>query len=184
MKHLKGLNEYQSVDERAKIILKDVLQKMVPAAFGPNTDARMREELKGAIERAIRPILHKYDYIVESELNEGVIQNLNSPEFNGEDPKSIEVHNQGVGGVNTLQGMRSQIVKILEQMLTDAKTAERNHKLAHWSIGKVQSLVDPTKTTGVLLKYLENHQAAVEELESVRKRGGSGAGKTIPKGLI
>ena len=117
-------------------------------------------------------------------VNESLIQNIKDPGFNGSDPKAIEVHNQGVGGVRTLQGHRDQIVKLLEQMLKDAKMAQKNHKLAHFSLGKVLSLVDPESLGGVLLPYLRNHQTAVEELESLRRRGGRGAGKTIPKGLV
>jgi len=89
-----------------------------------------------------------------------------------------------VGGVRTLQGHRDQIVKLLEQMLKDAKMAQKNHKLAHFSLAKVLSLADPQSLGGVLLPYLKNHQTAVEELESLRRRGGRGAGKTIPKGLV
>jgi hypothetical protein len=117
-------------------------------------------------------------------VNEGIVNNIKDPRFDGSDPSSIEIHNQGIGGVNSLQGHRDQIVRLLEQMLTDAKMAQKNHKLAHYSIGKVLSLADDDRVTGVLLTYLKNHQTAVEELESVRKRGGSGPGKTIPKGLI
>ena len=188
MKHIKPINEYREsdhVDEKMKLIMRDILNKMVPAAFGPSSNVKMRDELKNAVQQAIEPILKKYDYIVESEeLNEGVIQNINDPEFDGSDPKTIQVHNQGVGGVHSLQGMRSRIVSLLEQMLQDAKMAEKNHKLAHYSISKVQSIADPTKMSGVFLKYIENHQAAVEELEEIRRKGGSGAGKSIPKGLI
>jgi len=117
-------------------------------------------------------------------VNESLIQNIKDPGFNGSDPKAIEVHNQGVGGVRTLQGHRDQIVKLLEQMLKDAKMAQKNHKLAHFSLAKVLSLADPQSLGGVLLPYLKNHQTAVEELESLRRRGGRGAGKTIPKGLV
>lgn len=187
MKHIKPINEYndEHLDERMKLIMKDILNKMVPAAFGPSSNFKMRDEIKDAVKQAIEPILKKYDYIVESdEVNEGVIQNLDSAEFNGADPKTIEVHNQGVGGVHSLQGMRTHIVKLLEQMLKDAKMAEKNHELAHYSISKIQSIADPTKMGGVFLKYIENHQKAVEELENTRKRGGSGKGRTIPKGLI
>ena len=62
--------------------------------------------------------------------------------------------------------------------------AKKNHKLAHFTIGKILNMADPQSAGGVLLHYLKNHQSAVEELESMRKRGGSGKGKTVPKGLI
>jgi hypothetical protein len=120
----------------------------------------------------------------EEFVNEGLISNIKDPQFNGSDPLSIDIYNQGVGGVRSLQGHRDYIVKLLEEMLKNAKSAQKNHKLAHWYIGKVLNLVDPERMTGVFLSYLRNHQSAIEELENARKKGGSGPGKTIPKGLI
>lgn len=117
-------------------------------------------------------------------LNESIINNIKDPRFDGSDPASIEVYNQGVGGVRSLQGHRNHIVGLLEKMLKEAKSAQKNHKMAHWHIQKILNLADSDLMSGVFLHYLRNHQAAVEELESVRKRGGSGPGKTIPKGLI
>lgn len=123
------------------------------------------------------------DFIKESFV-QNVVQNDKDPNFDGADPSSIEIHNRGIGGVNSLQGHRDQIVRLLEQMLADAKMAQKNHKLAHYSISKILSLADPDRVTGVLLTYLKNHQTAIEELEAIRRKGGSGAGKSIPKGLI
>jgi hypothetical protein len=117
-------------------------------------------------------------------VNEGIVNNIKDPRFDGSDPSSIEVYNQGVGGVRSLQGHRNHIVNLLEEMLKEAKFAQKNHKMAHWHIQKIINLADPDKMAGVFLHYLRNHQAAIEELESVRKRGGSGPGKTIPRGLI
>jgi hypothetical protein len=165
--------------------MKDILAKMVPAAFGYKTDAKMRQEIKDAVADAIEPILLKYNYIVESEIiEENVIQNIQSEDFDGADPDTIEVHNAGVGGVRTLQQHRTKIVKLLEEMLKSAKMAEKNHKLSYYNIDKILGLVDPERLGGVFLPYLRNHQAAVEELENLRKRGGSGKGKTVPKGLL
>jgi hypothetical protein len=123
------------------------------------------------------------DFISESFV-QNVVQNDKDPNFDGADPSSIEIHNRGIGGVNSLQGHRDQIVRLLEQMLADAKMAQKNNKLAHYSIAKILSLADPDRITGVLLTYLKNHQTAIEELEAIRRKGGSGAGKSIPKGLI
>lgn len=117
-------------------------------------------------------------------VNEGVINNTKDPRFDGNEPSTIEVYNQGVGGVRSLQGHRDHIVNLLEEMLKEAKSAQKNHKMAHWHIQKILNLADPDKMAGVFLTYLRNHQAAVEELETIRKKGGSGPGKTIPKGLI
>jgi len=118
-------------------------------------------------------------------LNENnIVQNFKDPGFDGSDPETIQVHNQGVGGVRSLQGHRDQIVRLLEVMLKDAKMAQKNHKLAHFKIGQVLALADPEALGGVLLRYLKNHQMAVEELEKTRRKGGSGSGRTIPKGLV
>jgi hypothetical protein len=178
------VNESQT-NEKLKVFMKDILSKMVPAAFGYKTDAKMRQEIKDAVADAIEPILLKYNYIVESEIiEENVIQNVQAEDFDGADPDTIEVHNAGVGGVRTLQQHRTKIVKLLEEMLKSAKMAEKNHKLSYYSVDKILSLVDPERLGGVFLPYLRNHQAAVEELENLRKRGGSGKGKTVPKGLL
>lgn len=178
------VNESQT-NEKLKVFMKDILSKMIPAAFGYKTDAKMRQELKDAVADAIEPILLKYNYIVESEIiEENIIQNIQSEDFDGSDPDTIEIHNAGVGGVRTLQGHREKTVKILEQMLKDAKMAEKNHKLAYYSTDKILSLADPERLGGVFLSYLRNHQSAVEELENLRKRGGSGKGRTVPKGLL
>ena len=178
-------NQVDQVDEKLKVFMKDILSKMVPAAFGYRTDAKMRQEIKDAVADAIEPILLKYDYIVESEaIEENVIQNIQAEDFDGSDPSTIEIHNAGIGGVRTLQQHRTKIVKLLEEMLKSAKMAERNHKLSYFSVDKILSLVDPERLGGVFLPYLKNHQTAVEELEDLRKRGGSGKGKTVPKGLL
>ena len=188
-KKFKDFVNEEHVDEKLKVFMKDIISKMVPAAFGYKTDAKMRDELKTAVADAIEPILKKYNYIVESENNDelfesGLIQNLSSDDFDGADPKKIEIWNQGVGGTRTLQGHRKRIVEMLEEMLKNAKMAEKNHKSAHWSIEKIVLLADPSRMGGVFLKYLINHQDAIMELESLRKRGGSGKGRTIPRGLI
>jgi hypothetical protein len=177
------------VDEKLKVFMKDIIGKMVPAAFGYKTDAKMRDELKAAVADAIEPILKKYNYIVESESNDelfenGLIQNLDSDDFDGADPEKIQVWNQGIGGTRSLQGHRKRIVQLLEQMLKDAKMAEKNHKNAYYNIDKILGLANPERMGGVFLPYLKNHQIAIEELENLRKRGGSGKGRTVPRGLI
>lgn len=64
-----SLNE-EEVNEKIKLIMRNVLSKMIPAAFGASTNPRMRAELKDAVEAAIEPILKKYDYVIENELHE------------------------------------------------------------------------------------------------------------------
>ena len=74
---IKKLNEAQSkqLDERMKILIKNVVSKMVHGAFGPVTNAKMREEIKDAVKAAIEPILKKYDYVVEMTDNKSTILN-------------------------------------------------------------------------------------------------------------
>jgi hypothetical protein len=60
----------ESVNEKVKLIMRNILSKMIPAGFGPTTSPKMREEIRNAIQGAIEPILKKYDYVVESELYE------------------------------------------------------------------------------------------------------------------
>jgi len=124
------------------------------------------------------------DQVDEMEIMENLIQNVKSDEFDGSDPNTIEVWNQGIGGTRSLQLHRKQIVKLLEKMLDEAKSAEKSHKNAYYSIDNILSLADESRLGGVFMKYLKNHQEAVMELESLRKRGGSGKGKTVPRGLI
>lgn len=65
-KPIKVTTEEQQLNERMKILIKNVVSKMVHGAFGPITNAKMREEMKDAVKAAIEPILKKYDYVVES----------------------------------------------------------------------------------------------------------------------
>ena len=64
------LEENFEVNEKMKIFMKNIISKMVPAAFGASSSVQMREEMKDAIAKAIEPILLKYDYVVEA--NESV----------------------------------------------------------------------------------------------------------------
>jgi hypothetical protein len=56
----------ESVNEKVKLIMRNILSKMIPAGFGPSTNPKMREEIRSAVQSAIEPILKKYDYVVES----------------------------------------------------------------------------------------------------------------------
>ena len=67
------LNE-DEMNEKVKLIMRNILSKMVPAAFGASTNPKMREEIKAAVEAAIEPILKKYDYIVEELVSEKNLQ--------------------------------------------------------------------------------------------------------------
>jgi len=65
-KPIKVTTEEQQLNERMKILIRNVVSKMVHGAFGPITNAKMREEMKDAVKAAIEPILKKYDYVVET----------------------------------------------------------------------------------------------------------------------
>ena len=56
----------ESVNEKVKLIMRNILSKMIPAGFGPSTNPKMREEIRNAVQDVIEPILKKYDYVVES----------------------------------------------------------------------------------------------------------------------
>jgi len=59
----------ESVNEKVKLIMRNILSKMIPAGFGPSTNPKMREEIRNAVQDVIEPILKKYDYVVESKGN-------------------------------------------------------------------------------------------------------------------
>jgi hypothetical protein len=116
-------------------------------------------------------------------VSESLIQNWNDEKFDGNDPSTIQVHNQGVGGVNSLQNMRKRVIQVLEDCLEKAKMAEKRNDLAYFEFNYILGLVDPKSVGGILIPYLKNHQIAMEELEEKRKKGGKIANK-IPKNLI
>jgi len=62
-----SVKEHEEVNEKMKIIMRDLLAKMIPSVFGSYTDARMRDEISDAVAKAIEPILLKYNYVVEDE---------------------------------------------------------------------------------------------------------------------
>ena len=62
--------ESNEVNEKMKVIMRSLLMKMIPSAFGPSSSVSMRKELEAAIAAAITPVLVKYDYVVESEVSE------------------------------------------------------------------------------------------------------------------
>ncbi len=53
------------LNEKVKIMLQNVLSKMIPAGFGASTSPKMREEMREAVAKAIIPILKDYNYIVQ-----------------------------------------------------------------------------------------------------------------------
>jgi hypothetical protein len=116
-------------------------------------------------------------------VSESLVQNWEDEKFDASKPETVQVHNQGVGGVMSLHSMRKRVIQILEDCLEKAKMAEKKNELAHFEFNYILSLLDPKSSSGVLLPYLKNHQAAVEELEEKRKKGGKFANK-IPKNLI
>jgi regulator of sirC expression with transglutaminase-like and TPR domain len=124
------------------------------------------------------------DYKKSQEIvQESLVQNWNDEKFDASKPDTVMVHNQGVGGVHSLQGMRKRVVQILEDCLEKAKMAESKNDLAYFEYKQILSLLDPKSMSGVLIPYLKNHQAAIEELEEKRKKGGKLANR-IPKDLL
>lgn len=65
------------VNEKMKVFMNSIIQKMIPAAFGASSNVKMREEMKAAVAAAIEPILKKYDYIVEQEEGRDTLDELN-----------------------------------------------------------------------------------------------------------
>jgi hypothetical protein len=128
--------------------------------------------------------MKSYTQLKESQIiiEESLIQNWSDEKFDASKPETVQVHNQGVGGVNSLQGMRKRIVSILEDCLERARDAEKNNDRAFYDIRNILGLVDPKALSGVLIPYLKNHQAAMLELEEKRKKGGKLSSK-IPKNL-
>ena len=83
------VNESQ-VNEKIKLIMRNILTKMIPAAFGPSTNPKMREEIKDAVKTAIEPILMKYDYIIESKESEALAKEIDKAMIKIDDSMSYE----------------------------------------------------------------------------------------------
>ena len=67
------------LNEKVKIMLQNVLSKMIPAGFGVSTSPKMREEMREAVAKAIVPILKDYNYIVqESKDTDALASAINS----------------------------------------------------------------------------------------------------------
>jgi len=84
-----GIKESQ-VNEKIKLIMRNILTKMIPAAFGPSTNPKMREEIKDAVKTAIEPILMKYDYIVESKESDALAKEIDKAMIKIDDSMSYE----------------------------------------------------------------------------------------------
>ena len=84
-----GIEESQ-VNEKIKLIMRNILTKMIPAAFGPSTNPKMRQEIKDAVEAAIEPILTKYDYVVESKESEALAKEIDKAMIKIDDSMSYE----------------------------------------------------------------------------------------------
>ena len=84
-----GVEESQ-VNEKIKLIMRNILTKMIPAAFGPSTNPKMREEIKDAVKTAIEPILMKYDYIVESKESDALAKEIDKAMIKIDDSMSYK----------------------------------------------------------------------------------------------
>lgn len=84
-----GIEESQ-VNEKMKIIMKNILLKMIPAAFSVSSDAKMRDEIKDAIAVAIEPILTKYNYVVESKESDALAKEIDKAMIKIDDSMSYK----------------------------------------------------------------------------------------------
>tara|TARA_B110000259_G_C14031973_1_gene407153 strand:+ start:3904 stop:4497 length:594 start_codon:yes stop_codon:yes gene_type:complete len=84
-----GIEESQ-VNEKMKIIMRNILNKMIPAGFGPFTNPKMRDEMKVAIQSALEPILTKYDYVVESKESDALAKEIDKAMIKIDDSMSYK----------------------------------------------------------------------------------------------
>ena len=84
-----GIEESQ-VNEKIKIIMRSILNKMIPAGFGPSTNPKMRDEMKVAVQSAIEPILTKYDYVVESKESDALAKEIDKAMIKIDDSMSYK----------------------------------------------------------------------------------------------
>lgn len=84
-----GIEESQ-VNEKMKIIMRNILNKMIPAGFGPFTNPKMRDEMKVAVQSAIEPILTKYDYVVESKESDALAKEIDKAMIKIDDSMSYK----------------------------------------------------------------------------------------------
>ena len=83
------VNESQ-FNEKVKIIMRSILNKMIPAGFGPSTNPKMRDEMKVAVQSAIEPILTKYDYVVESKESDALAKEIDKAMIKIDDSMSYK----------------------------------------------------------------------------------------------
>lgn len=87
------------VNEKMKVFMKNIIAKMIPAAFGASSSAHMREELKDAVAKAIEPILLKYDYVVESKESDALAKEIDKAMIKIDDSMSHEDFALAVGKI-------------------------------------------------------------------------------------
>lgn len=102
-----------------------------------------------------------------------LITNFSDPNFDGGDPEKIEHRVGDLGQVMSLQGTRRRIVELLKGMTKEAEYTIRGHKYSHSSMSKIK------KEMELLSRYIDAHQRVIEELEAIRKKGGSNS-KKVP----
>lgn len=107
-------------------------------------------------------------------LSEGnLITNFSDPNFDGGDPDKIEHRVGDLGQVITLQQTRNKITELLKKMTKESESATRSHKYSHMAMGQIKSDMK------LLHHYMDAHQRVIEELEDIRKKGGSNS-KKVP----
>ena len=93
------LIEEVEVNEKMKIIMRSILNKMIPAAFGASSNPKMRDEMRDAIQAAIEPILTKYEYVVESKESDALAKEIDKAMIKIDDSMSYEDFALAVGKI-------------------------------------------------------------------------------------
>ena len=87
------------LNEKMKIIMRSILNKMIPAAFGASSNPKMRDEMRDAIQAAIEPILTKYEYLVESKESDALAKEIDKAIVRIDDSMSYEDFALAVGKI-------------------------------------------------------------------------------------
>jgi len=88
-------NESKVEEGKVKVYLDKILRKMVDGGLGNAYNPKMREELRGKIEQVVKETMEKYDYVVESSVNEDIFRTYNEVvgyEFNNFKEAYLELH--------------------------------------------------------------------------------------------
>jgi len=85
----------QMDEGKVKVYLDKILRKMVDGGLGNTYNPKMRAELRDKIEQVVKETMEKYDYVVESSVNEDIFRTYNEVvgyEFNNFKEAYLELH--------------------------------------------------------------------------------------------